>query len=43
LLSVGASTSLGEQLRTRLTASLFFGLSSTAEDFGVYVAAGHRF
>lgn len=43
LLSVGASTSLGEQLRTRLTASLFFGLSSTAEDFGVYVATGHRF
>jgi hypothetical protein len=43
LLSVGASTSLGEQLRTRLTASLFFGLSSTAEDFGLYVATGHRF
>jgi hypothetical protein len=43
LLSVGASTSLGEQLRTRVTASLFFGLSSTAEDFGVYVATGHRF
>lgn len=42
-LAVGLGTTVGSQLRTHLSASLFVGLSSTAEDVGAYLSAGHRF
>jgi hypothetical protein len=41
--SFGLGASLGEQLRTRLSASLFIGLSNTAEDIGLYLTAGRRY
>ncbi len=42
-LALGVGTTVGAELRTHLSASLFFGLSSTAEDVGAYVSAGYRF
>jgi hypothetical protein len=41
--AVGGSTSFGPELRTRVTASVFFGLSDTTEDYGVYLTTGYRF
>jgi hypothetical protein len=41
-LAVGVGTSLDEAKRVRLSASLFFGLSDTAEDWGLYVTLGRR-
>ena len=41
-LAVGIGTSLDEAKRVRVSASMFFGLSDTAEDWGLYVTLGHR-
>lgn len=41
-LAFGAGTSLDQAQRVRVSASLFIGLSDTAEDFGFYVTLGRR-
>jgi hypothetical protein len=41
-LAVGIGTSLDEAKRLRVSASAFFGLSDTAEDWGLYLTVGHR-
>jgi hypothetical protein len=41
-IAVGVSTGLQEARRLRLSASMFFGLSDTAEDLGVYLTLGRR-
>jgi hypothetical protein len=41
-LAVGLGTSLDQAQRVRVSASLFFGLSDTAEDVGFYVTLGRR-
>ena len=42
-LAVGIGTSLDEAKRLRVSASMFFGLSETAEDWGLYLTVGHRY
>lgn len=42
-LAVGIGTSLDEAKRVRLSASMFLGLSETAEDRGLYMTVGHRY
>lgn len=41
-LALGLGTSLDPAQRTRIAASVFFGLSDTAEDFGFYLTLGRR-
>jgi Putative MetA-pathway of phenol degradation len=41
-LAVGVGTALDEAKRLRVSASAFFGLSDTAEDWGLYLTLGHR-
>ena len=41
-LAVGVGTSLDEAKRMRVSASAFFGLSDTAEDWGLYLTLGYR-
>ena len=41
-LAVGVGTALDEAKRLRVSASAFFGLSDTAEDWGLYLTVGHR-
>lgn len=41
-LALGIGTSLDQAQRVRVSASLFFGLSDTAEDVGFYLTLGHR-
>jgi hypothetical protein len=41
--AVGVSTSQDEARRLRLSASMFFGLTDTAEDVGVYLTFGRRY
>ena len=41
-LALGLGTSLDRAQRVRVSASLFFGLSDSAEDVGVYVTLGRR-
>jgi hypothetical protein len=41
-LALGVGTSLDEAQRVRVSASLFIGLSDTAEDLGFYVTLGRR-
>jgi hypothetical protein len=42
-IAVGASTSLGPAKRLRLSASMFFGLSDSSEDVGLYLTAARRY
>jgi hypothetical protein len=42
-LAVGVSTSFDDAKRVRMSASLFFGLSDSTEDVGVYITAGRRY
>ncbi len=42
-IAVGVSTSLTKARRLRLSASMFFGLSDSAEDVGLYLTFGRRF
>jgi hypothetical protein len=41
-LAIGAGTSLDQAQRLRVSASVFFGLSDTAEDWGAYLTLGYR-
>lgn len=41
-LALGYGTALDEARRLRVSASLFVGLSDTAEDWGLYLTVGHR-
>lgn len=41
--AVGLSTAFTEARRIRLSGSLFFGLSDSTEDIGVYVSLGRRY
>jgi hypothetical protein len=41
-LALGVGTSLDEAKRVRLSGSAFFGLSETAEDWGLYLTMGYR-
>jgi hypothetical protein len=41
-LALGLGTSLDQAQRVRVSASLFIGLSDTAEDFGFYLTLGRR-
>jgi hypothetical protein len=42
-IAVGVSTGLTQARRIRLSASVFFGLSESAEDVGLYVTLGRRY
>lgn len=42
-IAVGVSTSLNKSRRLRLSGSMFFGLSDSAEDVGLYLTLGRRF
>jgi hypothetical protein len=42
-IALGASTALNPAKRLRLSASLFFGLSDSSEDVGIYLTAGRRY
>jgi hypothetical protein len=42
-LAVGVSTSLDDAKRLRVSGSLFFGLSDSTEDLGVYLTVGRRY
>jgi hypothetical protein len=42
-IAVGVSTALSKARRLRLSASMFFGLTDSAEDVGLYLTAGRRF
>jgi hypothetical protein len=42
-IAVGVSTSLTQAKRLRLSASMFFGLSDSAEDVGMYLTFGRRY
>ncbi|MEO7773530.1 MAG: transporter [Steroidobacteraceae bacterium] len=42
-IAVGASTSFTQAKRLRLSASMFFGLSDSAEDVGIYLTFGRRY
>jgi hypothetical protein len=41
--AVGVSTAFTEAKRVRLSASMFFGLSDSTEDVGIYVSLGRRY
>ena len=41
--SVGASTAFTQAKRVRLSASMYFGLTETTEDIGIYVSLGRRY
>jgi hypothetical protein len=42
-IAVGVSTALNAAKRIRLSASMFFGLSESAEDVGIYLTFGRRY
>ena len=41
--SVGASTAFTQAKRVRLSASMYFGLTDSTEDIGIYVSLGRRY
>jgi len=41
--AVGVGTALDKAKRLRISASIFVGLSDTAEDLGLYLTIGHRY
>ena len=41
--SVGASTAFTQAKRVRLSASMYFGLTDSTEDVGIYVSLGRRY
>ena len=42
-ISVGASTAFTQAKRVRLSASMYFGLTDSTEDIGIYVSLGRRY
>jgi hypothetical protein len=42
-IAAGLSTALTEARRVRLSGSMFFGLSDSAEDIGIYLTLGRRY
>ena len=41
--SVGASTAFTQAKRVRLSGSMYFGLTDSTEDIGIYVSLGRRY